>query len=275
MRSTRIRFSLRAISTVTMMIVGACQPAPPVEWKDMQPLPEIDDSLPPGFDAGPRVDTQGAVCDGSVRVAYDLQGGLFAAWWAPRADSNAVLLVARRVKEDSGSWSAPVVADARDQSGAGCRRPPPAIAADAARGYVHLAYYLDAPTGAGVYGGHSMESGTYFHDPVAIVYGDRAVRTSIATSGDLVAVAYEDPNSERSRIAVAISRTAGHLYEHRVDVSPASMRATNPQVYLDGRRLAVGWTAEEWEQGAQGMRTMMRSGTITDDIKPGSGEDEE
>jgi hypothetical protein len=200
---------------------------------------------------------------------------LFAAWWAPRADSNATLLVSRRVKADSGAWSAPVIADARDQSRAGCRRPAPAIAADIARGYVHLAYYLDGPTGAGIYGGHSMESGTYFHDPVAIIYGERAVATAIATSGDLVAVAYEDPNSERARIALAISLTAGHLYEHRMDVSPSSMRATNPRVTLEGRRVAVSWTAEEWEQGAQGSRAMMRIGTISDDIKPGSGGENE
>ena len=270
MRSTGNTPSIRWMCAITLMAIAACQPPSPVEWKDVQTVPEIDDSLPPGFEAGPRVDTQGAVCDGSVRVAFDLQGGLFAAWWAPRADSNAVLVVARRVKEDSGSWGAPVVADARDQSRAGCRRFPPAIAADAARGYVHLAYYLDAPTGAGVYGGHSMESGTYFHDPVAIVYGDRPVRAAIATSGDLVAVAYEDPNSERPRIAVAISFTAGHLYEHRMDVSPSSIRATHPQVYLDGRHLAVAWTTEG-EQGAQAVRTMMRSGTIRDDVKPGSG----
>jgi len=216
------------------------------------------------------VETQGPVCEGSVRVAADGEGGVFAAWWAPREDSNAVLVVARRAVTSSG-WTAPVVADARDQGKAGCRRPPPGIAADAARGYVHLAYYLDAPTGAGVYGGHSMESGTYFHGPVAIVYGDRPVAAAIATSGDLAAVAYEDPNSARSRIAVAISLTAGHLYERRVEASPSSMRATNPRVAVNGRRIAVAWSAEQWEQGAQGSRAMLRVGTIAADGKPGPG----
>jgi hypothetical protein len=217
------------------------------------------------------VKTTGPVCEGSVRVAADGEGGVFAAWWVPREDSNAVLVVARRAIADSSEWTAPVVADARDRGKAGCRRPAPGIAADAARGYVHLAYYLDAPTGAGVYGGHSMESGTYFHDPVAIVYGDRPVAAAIATSGDLAAVAYEDPNSARSRIAVAISQTAGHLYLQRLEASPSSMHATNPRVAVSGRRIAVAWSAEEWEQGAQGSRAMLRVGMITDDRKPGPG----
>ena len=282
MRSTGIRHSLRAMGAMTAIIVAACQPPSPVDWRDVQTITGIDDSLLPVREGGPesaldagRVDTHGAACEGSVRVTHDQRGGLFAAWWAPRADSNATLLVARRVKADSGTWGAPVIADARDRSAVGCRRPAPAIAADIARGYVHLAYYLDAPTGAGVYGGHSMESGTYFHDPVAIVYGERPVATAIATSGDLIAVAYEDPNSERSRIALAISLTAGHIYEHRMDVSPASMRATNPHVTLEGRNVSVSWLAGELEQGAQGTRTMMRSGTISDDIKPASGGENE
>ena len=205
--------------------------------------------------------TQGPVCTASVRVADDGEGGWFAAWWAPRADSSVVLVVARRVGPDS-AWSAPVVADARDRAHEGCDRPAPAIAADIARKYVHLAYHLDTPAGAGVYGGHSMESGTYFHDPVAIVYGDRPVATSIATSGDVVAVAYEDPNSMHPRVALALSTTAGHLYETRLDVTPTSMRATAPRVAVDGNRVAVAWTAEAWEAGSRGTRTMVRLGTL-------------
>ena len=263
------------------MTVVACEPASPVRWEETRTLAgEIGDDAVLLFRGDSAVLVravdrpvmpQGPVCAGSVRVAADGQGGFFAAWWAPRADSNAVLLVA---PADGKGWAAPVVADARDQGRAGCRRPAPGIAADAARGYVHLAYYLDAPSGAGVYGGHSMERGTYFHDPVAVVYGDRPVAAAIATSGDLAAVAYEDPNSARSRIAVAISQTAGHLYLQRLEASPSSMRATNPRVAVDGRRVAVAWLAEEWEAGAQGSRAMARVGTITDDGKPGPGGNE-
>jgi hypothetical protein len=53
------------------------------------------------------------------------------------------------------------------------------------------------------------------------------------------------------------------------------MRATNPRIAASGRRIAIAWTAEEWEQGAQGARTMMRTGTLRDDVTPGSGRDEE
>ena len=268
------------------MTAVACDAASPIRWEEMRTLAgDIGDDalLAIGGDSGavvvrgPQVvvETRGPVCEGSVRVAADGQGGVFATWWAPREDSSAVLVVARRAAADSGGWTAPVVADARDQGKAGCRRPPPGIAADAARGYVHLAYYLDAPTGAGVYGGHSMESGTYFHAPVAIVYGDRPVAAAVATSGDLAVVAYEDPNSARSRIAVAISLTAGHLYEQRLEASPSSMRATSPRVAVDGRRIAVAWSAEKWEEGAQGSRAMVRVGTMTDEKKSGPGGNEQ
>ena len=265
------------------MTAIACEPASPVLWGEVRTLPGAigDDAIlmirgDSGALArapGVVVRTTGPVCEGSIRVAADGQGGVFAAWWAPREDSNAVLVVARRAAADSG-WAAPVVADARDRGRAGCGRAAPGIAADAARGYVHLAYYLDAPAGAGVYGGHSMESGTYFHDPVAVVYGDRPVPAAIATSGDIAVVAYEDPNSARPRIAVGISLTAGHLYLERLDASPSSMRAKSPRVAVDGRRIAVAWTAEEWEQGAQGSRAMTRVGTITDDAKSGLGGNE-
>lgn len=266
------------------MTTVACEPASPIRWEGMHTLDgEAGDGalLVITGDSGAAfvrdpdvaVETKGPVCEASVRVAADGQGGVFAAWWAPREDSNVVLVVARRAATDGG-WAPPVVADARDRSKAGCRRPAPGIAADAARGYVHLAYYLDAPSGAGVYGGHSMESGTYFHDPVAVVYGDRPVAAAIATSGDIAVVAYEDPNSARPRIAVAISLTAGHLYLQRLEASPSSMRATRPRVAVDGRRVAVAWSAEEWEQGAQGSRAMARVGTITDDARPGPGGNE-
>jgi hypothetical protein len=269
-----------------VMSTVACEPASPIRWEGMHALDgEASDGAllmitgdsDAAFIRGPdvSVEAKGPVCAGSVRVAADGQGGMFATWWAPREDSSAVLVVARRAAADSGGWTAPVVADARDQGKAGCRRPPPGIAADAARGYVHLAYYLDAPGGAGVYGGHSMESGTYFHAPVAIVYGDRPVAAAVATSGDLAVVAYEDPNSARSRIAVAISLTAGHLYEQRLEASPSSTRATNPRVAVDGRRIAVAWSAEKWEEGAQGSRAMVRLGTITDEEKPGPGGNEQ
>ena len=266
--------------------LGACDPARVITWEEMRSLPssigettvltlrgDSGVALAPA-PAGPPGGA-GPACAGSVRVADDGEGGAFAAWWVPREDSSVMLVVSHRAAGDDSTWGAPVTADARDRGKGGCDRPAPAISADASRGYVHLAYFLDAPSGAGVYGGHSMENGTYFHDPVAIVYGERVVPASVATSGDIVAVAYEDPNSARARVAVALSLTAGHIYEYRVEASPSTMRATDPRVAIAGRRLAVAWSAEEWEQGSQGSRAMMRVGTIGDDAKPGAGGDEQ
>ena len=210
----------------------------------------------------------GAVCAGSVRVVSDGRGARFAAWWSPKDDSSAVLLVARAPGGDSLGWSAPVVADARDSSALGCGRPAPGIAADGATGYVHLAYFLDSPSdGRGVYGGHSMDRGAYFHGPVPVIFGDRPVHAAVANSGDLVAIAYEDPNSERARVALAISVTAGHIYEHRVEASPSTMRASRPLVAIDGRRIAVAWRAEEWENGAQGSRPVVRVAVLADSAR--------
>ena len=206
-------------------------------------------------------------CAASVRVTSDGLGVRYAAWWAPSADSSAILLVARTAEGDSTVWSAPVIADARDASRMGCGRPAPAIAADGVTGYVHLAYFLDSPTdGRGVYGGHSMDRGAYFHGPVPVVFGDRPVHAAVANSGDLVAIAYEDPNSERARVALAVSITAGHIYEHRVEASPPTMRATRPLVAIDGRRIAVAWNAELWENGAQGSRPMVRVAVLADSV---------
>ena len=266
--------------------LSACDASRVIAWEEMRSLPaSIGETsvLTLGGDSGVVLtpapagppEVAGGVCAGSVRAASDGDGGTFAAWWVPRDDSSVVLVVAHRPAGEGSVWGSPVTADARDQGKGGCDRPAPGIAADASRGYVHLAYFLEAPNGAGVYGGHSMENGTYFHDPVAIVYGERVVPASVATSGDVVAVAYEDPNSARARVAVALSLTAGHIYEYRVEASPSTMRATDPRIAIAGRRLAVAWSAEEWEQGSRGSRALMRVGAISDDAKPGAGGDEQ
>ena len=274
------RLSIRgALIAVAASAIGACTSEQPLQWGDVRllagTLSEHSILVLSGDTAAALVEApsatpapEGAVCSGSMRIASDGQGSDFAAWWAPTEDSSAVLMVARRDAADSARWQPPVIADARDASRLGCRRPAPAIAADGTTGYVHLAYFLDSPTdGRGVYGGHSMDRGAYFHGPVPVVFGDRPVRTAVANSGDLVAVAYEDPNSERARVALAVSITAGHIYEHRSQASPASMRATAPVVAIAGRRIAVGWSAEEWEKGAQGSRPMVRVAALADSAR--------
>lgn len=274
------------IAAVVTSLTVSCTPQGPVQLGEILPLEgEIgaatmlvirDDSQPALVDVERRnVTTRGPVCAGSVRVAADGKGGYFAAWWAPREDSSALVMVAAKSAASGSDWGTPVVAEMRDRGRWGCGRPAPAIAADAERGYVHLAYFMDSPGGRGLYGGHSMEHGEYFHDAVAIIYGDRPVRAAIATSGDLIAVAYEDPNSERARVELAVSVTAGHIYEHRMRVTTSSMRAGDPRVAVAGRRIAVAWTAEEWEQGARGSRAMVRVGTLDERVTPVRGEEVE
>lgn len=99
-----------------------------------------------------------------------------------------------------------------------------------------------------------------FHSPVAVVYGERIGRTAVAARGDIVAVVYEDPNSTPTRIALALSRTMGHLFQSRTAVSPPTGSAREPRVALGDARIAVTWkggTAAE-EPGSR----ILRLGTL-------------
>lgn len=182
----------------------------------------------------------GPACAGSLRVA---RGGrvLHAVWWAPRGDSGARLLAARST-DDGRSWSAPAAVDTLDRGVRGCARAPASIAADSASGYVHVAYGLDAPEGPGLFFAHSMDGGRTFHSPVPITYGDHPGRTSVAADGDLVVVGFEDPNSRSPRVGLALSRTMGHIFEHRLlPVSDDNGAASHPTTAVQGHRVAMAW----------------------------------
>jgi hypothetical protein len=182
----------------------------------------------------------GPLCPGSLRLA---RAGrmLHAVWWAPRADSGARLLSARSAY-GGRTWEAAAPVDTLDRGVSGCRRAPPAIAADAASGYVHVAYGMTAPEGAGLFFSHSMDGGALFHSPVPIFYGERPGRVSVAADGDLVAVAFEDPNSSTPRVGLALSRTMGHIFEHRLlPVSDENGAASHPMTAVQGRRIAIAW----------------------------------
>jgi hypothetical protein len=238
-----------AFSALSVIPLTGCT-RDPIAWEE----PTVRSALPPA-DARLTLDGAGRVgfvslalppppaaatgCLASLRFAT---GGrdAYAAWWAVRADSSAVLLVAR--SDDGGvHWTTPVPVDTLDRSTLGCRRPAPAIAVDSMSGYVHLAYFLQAVEGPGIFFSHSMERGAIFHAPVAIVYGERISAASIAAQGNAVVVAYEDPNSARPRIAVALSRSDGHLFDARLPVSSANVSAAEPRVALRGHTLAVSW----------------------------------
>jgi hypothetical protein len=244
------RLVVRLVACATLL--SACGDAP-IDWTSsstsVSPAGAAHFAVSPGgaivADSMARVAEgvaapSGPLCAGSLRVARSAST-LHAVWWAPRADSGAMLLAARST--DRGrTWSAASPVDTLDQGVTGCRRAPPAIAADSTSGYVHVTYALHAPEGAGLFFSHSMDRGVTFHAPVAIFYGERLGRTSVAADGQLVVVGFEDPNSLTPRVGLALSRTMGHIFEHRLlPVSSDNGAATNPVVAVQGSRVAIAW----------------------------------
>jgi len=243
---------MRTLPTLLLVALAACaELRSPVEWRDARARDA--DSLPgrlvlradsaafapDTLAAG--VSLPGGACPGSARVAWSGGSGVerYVVWWAPRADSSAALMSARST--DGGrSWTTVEPVDTVDRSTVGCSRPAPAVAADSASGYVHVAYSMRAPEGTGVFFSHSMEHGHMYHSPVAIMYGDELRQVAIASLGDTVAVAFVQPTRSRSELGVALSRTMGHIFEERVTV-PSSGDASDPAVALAPGTIAVAW----------------------------------
>ena len=198
-------------------------------------------------------------CPASMRLAA-FGSKLFAVWWSPRADSTAVLQSS--TTSDSGrTWARVIPVDTTDHGPNGCSRTPPAIAADDVSGYVHVTYAMQAAEGPGLFYVHSMDRGATFHSPVPILYGERLGITSVAASGDVVAVAFEDPGSRTPRIGLALSATMGHIFENRVlPVSDDNSAATQPLVAVNGHRLAVAWRERPASNGGGVIR--LRTGSI-------------
>jgi hypothetical protein len=260
-------------------VVGCAQP--PVRWRESTSAPAaataeaqlaVDtagnvrwvaaETAPPTTPAG------SAACPGSLQVARAGDRELYAVWWDARADSSAVLLAARS-RDAGATWPEVAPVDTADRGRSGCRRPAPSVTADGAKGYVHVAYSMVAPGAPGVFFAHSMPGPLMFHAPVPIVYGERPGRTSVAASGDIVAVAYEDPNGLEPRVGLALSRTLGHTFEHRVPVSGGTGAAMEPRVALAGESVAVAWRRGRSVRGAVGNVTaaagamMIRLGEIS------------
>lgn len=241
---------MRHRAVLLSLALAACAPPEPVAWgtivtREGDGFPgalSLADGapafLPPALEPPRRADA----CPGSVRVASSGASGIerYAVWWSPRGDSTAWLLVARSA--DGGrTWEVPQAVDTLDMITRGCARPPPAIAADSASGYVHVAYSMRAPEGTGVFFSHSMDRGRIFHAPVPIVYGERVSETAIAALRDTVAIAFIDPNMRVPRPALAVSRTMGHVFEDRLEVPGGRGTASAPQVALASGRVAVAW----------------------------------
>lgn len=220
----------------------------PVEWSNIRysltgtvenPRAVTNDSSGDDSASLPLPLPDSSACRSSIRLARSGKS-FYAVWWSVRSDSGAILESSR--SDDGGAWTPAVIADSGDATTRGCSRPPPSIATDPVSGYVHIAYFLEPSSGAGVFSVHSMDRDSSFHSPAAMVYGARPSNVSIAAEGDRVTVAYEDPNSARPQIFVALSKTAGHIFESRIPVSDESASATNPVVKLRGTKLEVSWT---------------------------------
>ncbi len=196
-------------------------------------------------------------CARSLRMALVPGRGRVAVWWSRRDRGRVLLEAAWRDTLASegrlGAWRGPIVVDSVDQGpgdaqaalrgAAGCAREAPSVAVDDAHGYVHVAYALAGPEGPGVFYAHQMDPRASFESPQAIVYGERLGAVRVAASGDIVAVAYDDPNGgERPRIGLAVSRTSGHLFEDRLIASSAIVRARDPYLAVRGRAIVVGWS---------------------------------
>jgi hypothetical protein len=201
-----------------------------------------------------------AVCPGSLVLARAGRQ-LYAAWWRARPDSGALLLAAR-TGDDGRHWSAPAPVDTTDVGVTGCDRAPPALAADSASGYVHVAFALTGKEGPGLFFAHSMDGGATFHAPVPIFYGERLGRASVAADGDHVVVAFEDPNSRTPRVGLALSRTMGHIFEERIlPVSDDNGAATHPLAAVRGKRVSVAWERRPSSDSAAAL-VVIRSGTL-------------
>jgi hypothetical protein len=256
-------------TTAVLVVLVACE-APPVAWRDarrggaadMPPAAGVAASAPPALG----VAMQGGrarACAGSLRVARGPGGSRYATWWGVRDDSSVVLLVARS-GDGGGSWGAPAAVDTTDRGVRAGARPAPALAADSVNGYVHVAYFIDAAEGPGLFYAHQMDPRSPFEPPSVIVYGERPVSAAVASAGDTVIVAYEDPNRPRPQVELAFSRTGGHLFEERhIDVSGDDVAARAPRVTLGaGGRVAVSWTERPAEaMGAPGVE-VVREGRI-------------
>lgn len=134
-----------------------------------------------------------------------------------------------------------MVVDSTDRGRRGCDRPAPATVFDPVSGYLYLVYFLEPPTGPGIFFAHSMDRGEMFHAPVPVVYGRNPSDAGVAGRGDSVVVVFEDPNTSQSRIGYALSHTSGHIFEKRGLVTPNEEVATAPWVGIDGNRVTVWW----------------------------------
>jgi hypothetical protein len=199
-----------------------------------------------------------ASCIRSIRTA-GAGPNLFRVWWAARGDSSAALSM-QHSGDQGATWNAPVSVESRDRGRRGCDRPAPGIFYDSVSGYLHIVYFIEGSDGAGVYFTHSMDRGGMFHAPVPVIYGNAPSGASVAGIADSVVVVFEDPNATTPGIGIALSRTAGHIFEQRGQVTPEDVRAVAPWIALDQRKITVWWKAPDPSGSPSGDRVGYRAG---------------
>ena len=197
-------------------------------------------------------------CPASLRIAKT-GSEEYAVWWESNPDSSVTLMTSRR--NDGKTWAAKIAADTTDHGVRGCGRPAPAIAADSASGYVHIAYFSEPNNGPGIFFAHSMDKAATFHSPVPIVFGRNPSRVSVASSGDKVAVAYEDPNASQPMVGVALSRSMGHIFESRSIATSENGRARQPVVRLAGDSIRLWWSEYSPDPEVSATRPFYRAGS--------------
>ena len=252
----------RVLITLLPLLISTACVSEPVEWGDVSyrrsELGDPDARSAVMSANLPEVVGAPNPCLRSIRTSA-AGSDLFRAWWAPRSDSSAVLSM-QRSGDRGASWQPPVAVESRDRGRRGCDRPAPGIFYDSVSGYLHLVYFIEANDGAGVFFAHSMDKGSTFHAPVSVVYGNAPVAASVAGIGDSVVVAFEDPNAIAPRIGIALSRSAGHIFEQRGQVTPDDVLAVAPWIALDHAKVTVWWKTPDPSGSPYGDRVGYRLG---------------
>jgi class 3 adenylate cyclase len=93
-----------------------------------------------------------------------------------------------------------------------------------------------------------------------VVYGNAPSDAAVAGMGDSVVVVFEDPNSTTPRIGIALSRSAGHVFEERGQVTPDDVRAAAPWVALDHEKITVWWKTPDQSGSQYGDQVGYRTG---------------
>jgi hypothetical protein len=299
-RVTHTDRSLRALCAAALLLnATACEPrSAPLVWDDEVPASpaEIAALWPHTASSRPALaaDTlhpepaDSLRCTGSWR-AKRTPRGVVAVWWSivPGDPNRVHLLSAWRDSLSAAGdtvWRTPVMVDSLDRGarnaqevaeGAvqGCNRPAPGFAVDSVNGYVHVAYAMTAPEGAGVFYAHQMDPRAAFEPPIPMVYGDYVGVAEVASDGEVVAVVYEDPNSglrvqsrgdTRTRIGLAMSRASGHVFERRLTVDGGQHSAMMPRVRVHGNTVTVAWqdVSPPRAGGVQDTAWRMRRGEV-------------